>query len=60
MLDLGTGETKRVSSGEGKTTCGWFFYPGGERIRYVADAFRAGCGFFFIAIGYLRGCERLK
>jgi TolB protein len=34
VLDLGTGETKRVSSGEGKTTCGWFFYPGGERILY--------------------------
>src|SRR6478735_6294 len=27
VMDLGSGETKRVSSGEGRTTCGYFFYP---------------------------------
>jgi Tol biopolymer transport system component len=34
VMDLGSGETKRVSSGEGKTTCGFFYYPGGDRILY--------------------------
>jgi Tol biopolymer transport system component len=34
VIDLGSGETKRVSSGEGKTTCGFFFYPGGDRVLY--------------------------
>ncbi|AKT42357.1 TolB family protein [Chondromyces crocatus] len=28
LLDLGTGETNRVSNGQGKTTCSYFFYPG--------------------------------
>jgi Tol biopolymer transport system component len=33
-LDLGTGETKLVSTGKGKTTCSYFIYPKGERILY--------------------------
>jgi Tol biopolymer transport system component len=36
VMDLGSGETKRVSSGEGKTTCGSFFYPGGDRVLYAS------------------------
>ncbi|MCU1348205.1 MAG: putative aminopeptidase, partial [Acidobacteria bacterium] len=34
VVDLKSGETKRVSSGEGKTTCGFFFYPSGDRVLY--------------------------
>jgi Tol biopolymer transport system component len=34
LMDLGSGETKRVSSGEGRTTCGYFLYPKGERVLY--------------------------
>lgn len=33
-MDLGTGETKLVSTGKGKTTCSYFLYPKGERILY--------------------------
>ena len=36
VMDLGSGETKRVSSGEGKTTCGFFYYPSGDRILYAS------------------------
>ncbi|HEX8616939.1 MAG TPA: M28 family peptidase, partial [Thermoanaerobaculia bacterium] len=32
VLDLATGETKMVSSGKGRTTCGYFAYPAGDRI----------------------------
>jgi len=35
LLDLTTGETTRVSSGKGRTTCGYFAYPGGERVIYA-------------------------
>jgi Tol biopolymer transport system component len=33
-LDLKTGETKRVSSGKGRTTCGYFVPPKDDRIIY--------------------------
>jgi TolB protein len=36
VLDLGTGETKLVSSGKGRTTCGYFAYPAGDRIIYAS------------------------
>jgi len=34
-LDLETGETRRVSTGAGKTTCA-YFHPGGERILFAS------------------------
>lgn len=34
-LDLLTGEQKRVSSGKGRTTCGYFEYPKGDKIIYA-------------------------
>ncbi|MGE5175832.1 MAG: M28 family peptidase [Hyphomicrobiales bacterium] len=34
VLDLATGDVKRVSSGKGRTTCGYFDYPEGDRIIY--------------------------
>ncbi len=40
-MDLGTGETKRVSNGQGATTCSFFFYPHGEHILY-ASTFKLG------------------
>jgi len=44
VLDLGTGETRRVSSGKGRTTCGFFFYPTGDRILYSStEATGPGC-----------------
>jgi Tol biopolymer transport system component len=44
VLDLGTGETKLVSSGKGRTTCGYFVYPAGDRIIYAStEAADAGC-----------------
>lgn len=33
-MDLGSGETKLVSTGKGKTTCSYFLFPKGERILY--------------------------
>ncbi|HEX8170430.1 MAG TPA: M28 family peptidase [Thermoanaerobaculia bacterium] len=36
VLDLTTGESKLVSSGEGRTTCGYFAYPNGDRILYAS------------------------
>jgi Tol biopolymer transport system component len=36
-VDLATGEQKRISSGEGVTTCGYFFYPGGDRVLYASS-----------------------
>ncbi|MCI0658564.1 MAG: M28 family peptidase [Acidobacteria bacterium] len=35
VMDLGTGESKRVSSGKGRTTCGYFDYPEADRIVYA-------------------------
>jgi len=34
ILDLKSGETKRVSSGKGRTTCGYFVPPKDDRIIY--------------------------
>ncbi|MGH9577261.1 MAG: M28 family peptidase, partial [Terriglobales bacterium] len=34
ILDLETGEARRVSSGAGRTTCGYFDYPEQDRIIY--------------------------
>ncbi|HEX9160259.1 MAG TPA: M28 family peptidase [Thermoanaerobaculia bacterium] len=34
VLDLTTGESRLVSSGKGRTTCGYFSYPKGDRIIY--------------------------
>jgi Tol biopolymer transport system component len=36
VIDLTTGETKLVSSGKGRTTCGYFSYPSGDRIIYAS------------------------
>jgi Tol biopolymer transport system component len=36
VLDLGSGETKLVSTGKGKTTCSYFLYPKGEHILYAS------------------------
>jgi len=44
VLDLTTGETKLVSSGKGRTTCGYFAYPAGDRILYAStEAVDAAC-----------------
>ncbi len=34
VMDLKTGETKLISTGNGRTTCGYFTYPKGDRIIY--------------------------
>lgn len=34
-LNLETGDTKRISPGQGKTTCAWF-HPSGERILFAS------------------------
>jgi aminopeptidase YwaD len=34
-MDLATGESKLVSSGKGRTTCGYYRYPQGDRIVYA-------------------------
>ena len=33
VMDIATGDVRRVSSGEGRTTCSYFF-PGGDRVLY--------------------------
>ncbi|MBI2964231.1 MAG: M28 family peptidase [Deltaproteobacteria bacterium] len=35
LLDLRSGESRRVSPGKGKTTCGWI-HPGGERLLFAS------------------------
>jgi len=35
ILDLATGKSERISSGKGRTTCGYFRYPQGDRIIYA-------------------------
>jgi len=35
VMDLKTGESHRVSSGKGRTTCGYFDYPEADRIIYA-------------------------
>jgi Tol biopolymer transport system component len=36
VVDLGSGETKMVSTGKGATTCSYFFYPKAERILFAS------------------------
>lgn len=44
VMDLATGDTKLVSSGKGRTTCGYFAYPAGDRILYAStEAADASC-----------------
>ncbi|HEX7705980.1 MAG TPA: M20/M25/M40 family metallo-hydrolase [Thermoanaerobaculia bacterium] len=44
IVDLATGETTLVSSGKGRTTCGYFSYPTGDRILYAStEAVDDGC-----------------
>jgi Tol biopolymer transport system component len=33
-MDLGSGETKKVSTGGARTTCSFYFFPAGDRILY--------------------------
>jgi len=35
ILDIATGKSERISSGKGRTTCGYFRYPQGDRIIYA-------------------------
>ena len=35
ILDLSTGDFVRLSSGRGRTTCGYYAYPDGERLIYA-------------------------
>jgi Tol biopolymer transport system component len=35
ILDVASGKAERISSGKGRTTCGYFSYPDGERIIYA-------------------------
>jgi len=35
LLDLETGDIRRVSPGHGKTTCGWI-HPGGDRVMFAS------------------------
>jgi Tol biopolymer transport system component len=35
-MDLGSGEVRRVSSGKGRTTCGYYDWPEGNRIIYAS------------------------
>jgi Tol biopolymer transport system component len=36
VLDLATGATRRVSTGKGRTTCGYFDHPEADRIVYAS------------------------
>jgi Tol biopolymer transport system component len=36
VMELATGDLRRVSSGKGRTTCGYFDYPEGDRIVYAS------------------------
>jgi Tol biopolymer transport system component len=36
VMDLASGDIKLVSSGKGRTTCGYFSYPAGDRIIYAS------------------------
>jgi Tol biopolymer transport system component len=36
VMDLGTGDVRRVSTGAGRTTCGYFDWPEADRIVYAS------------------------
>jgi Tol biopolymer transport system component len=36
VMDLATGDVRRVSTGQGRTTCGYFDWPEGDRIVYAS------------------------
>jgi Tol biopolymer transport system component/membrane-associated protease RseP (regulator of RpoE activity) len=36
VMDLETGDVRRVSTGKGRTTCGYFDWPEGDRIVYAS------------------------
>jgi len=36
VMDLGNGDNKLVSSGKGRTTCGYYVWPKGDRIIYAS------------------------
>jgi TolB protein len=36
VLDLATGDVRRISSGKGRTTCGYYDWPEGDRIVYAS------------------------
>jgi Tol biopolymer transport system component len=36
ILDLATGDSRRVSSGKGRTTCGYFDWPEADRVIYAS------------------------
>ena len=38
VMNLSTGETKMISSGKGRTTCGYFDYPEQDRIVFASTA----------------------
>lgn len=38
VLDLASGDMRQVSSGQGRTTCGYFDYPEADRIVYASTA----------------------
>jgi Tol biopolymer transport system component len=44
VLDLASGDVRRVSSGQGRTTCGYYDWPEGDRIVYAStEAAGAAC-----------------
>lgn len=44
VMDLGDGATTRVSSGRGRTTCGYFVFPAGKELLYAStEASSAAC-----------------
>jgi Tol biopolymer transport system component len=38
VMDLETGQTRRISDGKGRTTCGYFDWPEADRILYASTA----------------------
>ena len=39
-MDLKSGKTERISSGDGKTTC-TYFHPSSDRVMYSIDSLRS-------------------
>jgi Tol biopolymer transport system component len=38
VMELESGEVRRLSNGQGKTTCGYFLYPAGDRVLYSSTS----------------------